>query len=155
MECMIPPRRFLPSMASLRALEALDRLGSASAVAAELSLTQSAVSRQLQALERQMGTEMIRRDGRRLTLSPAAADFADEARQALDRITKASLRLRIGPAGGSLNLAILPAFGMRWLMPRLPEFARLHPDVTINMATRLERFNFDIEPFDAALHFGD
>ncbi len=152
---MIPPRRFLPSMASLRALEALDRLGSASAVAAELSLTQSAISRQLQALERQMGIEMIVRDGKRLTLSPAAAEFAGEARQALDRITKASLQLRMGPAGGSLNLAILPAFGMRWLMPRLPEFARLHPGVTINMATRLERFDFDVERFDAAIHFGD
>jgi DNA-binding transcriptional LysR family regulator len=55
---------------------------------------------------------------------------------------------------GTLNLAILPAFGMRWLMPRLPGFARLHPDITLNMSTRLVPFNFGSEAFDAAIHFG-
>ena len=59
---MKAPRRLLPSISSLRALEALDRLQSASAVAEELSLTQSAVSRQLQALERQLGADIIIRD---------------------------------------------------------------------------------------------
>lgn len=151
---MIAPRRFLPSIASLRALEALDRLGSASAVANELSLTQSAVSRQLQALERQMGADLILRDHKRLTLTPAAKDYAAEIRQALTLIANASLRLQVAPVGGTLNLAILPAFGMRWLMPRLPDFARLHPEVTINMSTRLKSFNFVHEPFDAAIHFG-
>jgi LysR family transcriptional regulator, glycine cleavage system transcriptional activator len=151
---MIAPRRFLPSIASLRAIEALDRLGSASAVADELSLTQSAVSRQLQALERQIGIELILRDSKRLTLTDAARDYATEVRQALNQIAQASLRLQTAPLGGTLNLAILPTFGMRWLMPRLPDFARLHPDVTINMTTRLEQFNFAVEAFDAALNYG-
>ncbi|WP_109464558.1 LysR family transcriptional regulator [Albibacillus kandeliae] len=151
---MITPRRFLPSISSLRALEALDRLGSASAVAEELSLTQSAVSRQLQALETQMGAVLVDRGHKRLTLTPAARDYAAEIRQALTQITNASLRLQVAPMSGTLNLAILPTFGMRWLMPRLPEFARLHPEVTLNMATRLVPFNFATEPFDAALHFG-
>jgi LysR family glycine cleavage system transcriptional activator len=152
---MIAPRRFLPSIASLRALEALDRLGSASAVAEELSLTQSAVSRQLQVLERQMGVDLIQRSRKKLSLTPGAQDYAAEIRQALGQIAQASLRLQVAPVGGTLNLAILPAFGMRWLMPRLPEFARLHPDVTINMSTRLVPFNFASESFDAAIHFGD
>ncbi len=151
---MLAPRRFLPSISSLRALEALDRLGSASAVAEELSLTQSAISRQLQALERQMGAELVLRGAKRLALTPAAQDYCAEIRQALNRIAQASLRLQVAPVGGTLNLAILPAFGMRWLMPRLPEFARLHPDVTINMSTRLGQFNFASESFDAAIHFG-
>lgn len=152
---MTAPRRFLPSIASLRALEALDRLGSASAVAGELSLTQSAVSRQLQTLERQMGCSLILRENKRLRLTPTAQEYAAEIRQALSQIANASLRLQVAPLGGTLNLAILPAFGMRWLMPRLPDFARLHPNVTINMSTRLEPFNFAREPFDAALHFGN
>lgn len=152
---MTAPRRFLPSIPSLRALEALDRLGSASAVASELSLTQSAISRQLQAVEQQMGVALIRRDGKRLTLTPAARKYAAEIRQALNQIAQASLRLQVAPLGGTLNLAILPTFGMRWLVPRLPEFARLHPDVTVNMGTRLQPFNFAAEAFDAALHFGN
>ncbi|MBO9446788.1 LysR substrate-binding domain-containing protein [Ruegeria sp. R14_0] len=152
---MVTPRRLFPSISSLRALEALDRLGSASAVADELALTQSAVSRQLQALEAQLGVDLIRRDRKRLLLTPVAQDYVAEVRQGLNQIAQASLKLHVAPAGGTLNLAILPTFGMRWLVPRLPEFARLHPDITINMSTRLRPFSFTNEPFDAALHFGE
>jgi len=151
---MSAPRRFLPSISSLRALEALDRLGSASAAAAELSLTQGAVSRQLQALERQLGLDLVDRAQKKLSLTPQAQDYAAEIRTSLNQIAQATLRLQTAPLSGTLNLAILPAFGMRWLMPRLPEFARLHPDVTINMTTRLEPFSFASEAFDAAIHFG-
>lgn len=152
---MQTPRRFLPSISSLRALEALDRLGSASAAAEELSLTQGAVSRQLQALEKQLGIELATRDRKKLHLTPEAAIYAEEVRQALDQIIQSTLKLQSAPLAGTLNLAILPAFGMRWLMPRLPEFSRLHPEVTINMTTRLQPFSFGSEPFDAAIHFGD
>lgn len=152
---MLAPRRFLPSIASLRALEALDRLGSATAVAEELSLTQSAISRQIQTLESQMGVPLIQRDGRRMELTPPARAYVAEVREALHQIAQASLRLQVQPRGGTLDLAILPTFGMRWLVPRLADFARLHPEVTINMATRLQPFNFATQPFDAAIHYGD
>lgn len=152
---MIAPRRFLPSIASLRALEALERLGSATAVAEELNLTQSAVSRQLQTLEKQLGVTMIIRTKRRMSLTPAAVAYVSDVRAALQKIAQAALKLQVTPAGGTVNLAILPTFGMRWLVPRLAEFARLYPDITINMSTRLEPFNFATEPFDAAIHFGN
>ncbi len=148
------PRRFLPSTASLRALEALDRVGSATAAAEELSLSQSAVSRQLQTLEDQLGITLIIRQGRRMMLTPEAADYAAEIRAALHKITQATLKVTVNPAGGSLSLAILPTFGMRWLVPRLADFARRHPEVTINLSTRIKPFNFAAEPFDAAIHFG-
>src|SRR6056297_1205285 len=149
-----PPRRFLPSTASLRALETLDRLGSATAAANELNLSQSAVSRQLQTLEAQLGVALILRRGRRMVLTPEAAGYAAEIRTALQKITQATLKLTVNPAGGSLDLAILPTFGMRWLVPRLADFARRHPEVTINLSTRLKPFNFASEGFDAAIHFG-
>lgn len=151
---MIAPRRFLPSIASLRALEALDRLGTATAVAEELSQTQSAVSRQIQALETQLGTALIIRERKKMRLTSAAQDYVAEIRVALEQISQASLKLQVNPDGGSLNLAILPTFGMRWLVPRLAEFAQQHPEVTINMSTRLTRFNFAEEAFDAAIHYG-
>ncbi len=152
---MIAPRRFLPSIASLRALEALDRLGSATAVAEELNLTQSAISRQLQTLETQLGVTLITRTRRRMSLTPEATAYVAEIRAALQQIAQAALKLQVTPGGGSVNLAILPTFGMRWLVPRLADFARLHPDITINMSTRLKSFNFSTEPFDAAIHFGN
>lgn len=150
-----PQRRLLPSIASLRALEALDRLGSATAAAEELNQTQSAVSRQLQALESQLGTTLIIRERKTMRLTPAAVEYAATIRGALQVIAQASLKVQINPRGGSLNLAILPTFGMRWLVPRLPDFAARHPEITINMATRLKPFDFATEGFDAAIHFGN
>ena len=147
-------RRLLPSIASLRAIEALDRLGSATAVAAELSLSQSAVSRQLQTLEGQLGVTLLLRQGRSIVLTPEAKDYAATIRKSLQQITQASLKLTVNPSGGSIDLAILPTFGMRWLVPRLADFARLYPEVTINLTTRLKPFNFSNERFDAAIHFG-
>ncbi len=152
---MTTRRPILPPISALRALEALDRLGSASAVADEMALTQSAVSRQLQTLEAHLGAELVSRDRKRLSLTKAGQDYVQEIRPALSQIAQAALKLHVSPIGGTLNLAILPTFGMRWLVPRLPDFARLHPDVTINMTTRLRPFNFASEPFDAALHFGE
>lgn len=148
-------RKLLPSMSALRILEAMDRLDSVSAAAEDLALTQGAVSRQLQALEAQLGVKVAQRDGRRVGLTPEARAYATEVRAALTRVAEATMRFQAVPIGGTLSLAILPAFGMRWLMPRLPEFARLHPDITINMATRLENFAFSQDPFDAAIRFGD
>lgn len=147
-------RRYLPSIPSLLALEAVDRLGTASAAAAELNLTQGAISRQLQVLEGQLGVTLLIRDRHRLRLTPAAQEFVAEARAALHRLDQAALALRANPSGGSLNLAILPAFGMHWLAPRLAKFAGLHPEVTVNLSTRLKPFDFTDSRFDAAIHYG-
>lgn len=148
------PRRHLPSLSALLALEAFARLGTASAAAEELALTQGAISKQLQGLEEQLGTRILIRQGKRLVLTPAARDFVAEARKALKILSDASLNLRANPRGGTLSLAILPAFGMRWLAPRLASFARAHPEVTVNLSTRLRPFDFAEARFDAAIHYG-
>jgi DNA-binding transcriptional LysR family regulator len=147
-------RRYLPSLPSLLALEAIDRLGTASAAAEELCLTQGAVSRQLQVLQGQLGVQLFHRDHQRLRLTQAAQDYVREVRRALQSLSQASLTLRANPTGGSLNLAILPAFGMHWLAPRLAGFARQHPEVTVNLSTRLRPFDFAATNFDAAIHYG-
>ena len=147
-------RRYLPSMPSLLALEAVDRTGSASAAAAELNLTQGAISRQLQAFEAQIGVALIQRENHRLRLTPAAQDYCREIRRALQALSQASLTLRANPEGGALNLAILPAFGMHWLAPRLADFAARHPEVTVNLSTRLRPFDFANSHFDVAIHYG-
>ena len=95
---------------------------------------------------------LTRRDHGRLSLTPAAKDYVAEVRRALTALAQASLALRANPAGGALNLAILPAFGMHWLAPRLANFARQHPEVTINLSTRLKPFDFAASSFDAAIH---
>jgi DNA-binding transcriptional LysR family regulator len=151
---MMLPRRYLPAIPALMALEAVDRLGTASAAAAEMSLTQGAISRALQGLEAQLGVPLLTRERQRLKLTPAASDYVVEVRKALTLLASASLTLRANPTGGSLNLAILPAFGMHWLAPRLARFAQTHPEVTVNLSTRLKPFDFAETTFDAAIHYG-
>ena len=148
------PRRFLPSTTALCAFEAAARHGSATKAAAELALTQGAISRQIKALETQLGVALMTRNGRRLELTPTGARYAEEIRVLLGQLVKSTLALRTNPTGGNLNLSILPAFGMHWLAPRLPAFGRAHPEITINLSTRLAPFDFATEPFDAAIHFG-
>ncbi len=148
------PRRYLPPIPALMALEAIDRLGTASEAAKELSLTQGAISRALQGLESQLGVPLLVRERQRLRLTPAGQDYVAEVRKALHLLASASITLRANPTGGSLNLAILPAFGMHWLAPRLARFAQSHPEVTINLSTRLRPFDFTGSTFDAAIHYG-
>ncbi len=151
---MIAPRRFLPSISALLAFEAVARLGSATRAARELSLTQSAISRQLKTLEAQLGVDLLARQGRQLLLTPAGHAYVPHVRDVLNRLAQSSAAARTNPVGGALNLAILPAFGMHWLAPRLRDFAHSHPEVTVNLSTRLRPFAIQDSTFDAAIHFG-
>ncbi|MBD3786335.1 MAG: LysR family transcriptional regulator [Sphingomonadales bacterium] len=151
---MTLPRRYLPSVSLLSAFEAVCRLGSTSAAARELDLTQGAVSRLVQNLEGQLGVTLFLREGRRLKPTEPALAYARDVRKGLELIARASLGLRANPGGGVLNLAILPTFGTRWLAPRLGAFLDANPGVTLNLGTRLRPFDFASEGFDAAIHFG-
>ncbi len=147
-------RRFLPTVSLLSAFEAVLRTGSTAAAARELNLSQGAVSRLVQNLEAQLGQELFERSKKRLVPTETALAYGRDISRALDLIHRASMELVANPAGGVLTLAILPAFGTRWLAPRLGLFQQAHPGITLNLATRLKRFNLEAEGFDAAIHFG-
>lgn len=141
-------------MSLLCAFEAAARHQSFTAAAAELHLTQSAVSRQIRALEDRLGAELFVRERQTVRLTAAGQAYAQEIRGSLMRIANATLSFRTNPQGGQLNLAILPTFGTRWLAPRLPQFFSAQPGITINLTTRLSQFDFQLEAVDAAIHFG-
>lgn len=151
---MLPPRRFLPSLSLLAAFEAASRTGSVTAAARELELTQGAVSRQILALEEQLGVALFLRERQTIRLTMAGETYAREIREALQRISGASLNLRANPGGGTLNLAVLPTFATRWLVPALKDFIADNPGISINMVTRLSPFDFRRDSIDAAIHFG-
>lgn len=151
---MAVPRRFLPHTSLLVSFEAAARLGSFTAAAEEIALTQSAVSRQIRTLEEQVGVDLFLREKQTVRLTAAGEVYARDVRDALQRIGAATLNLRANPGGGTLNLAILPTFGTRWLAPRLPRFLANSPGITINLSTRLSAFDFSLESFDCAIHFG-
>jgi LysR family glycine cleavage system transcriptional activator len=123
----------LPSLNALRTFEAVARLGSMDQAARELFVTQSAVSRQVRLLEREIGIPLFRRVHRGLVLTAKGQELAKTLQEAfklvasgVERLTKPSERLTVRSP---------PTFGIRWLMPRLPRFEALHPDwkVEINI----------------------
>jgi len=154
MENAFSTRRFLPSTSMLLAFDMAARTGSFTSAARELNLTQGAVSKQIIALEELLGVELFERAHHTVTLTDAGRSYAKEIRAALDQILSATMRVISHPTGGTLNLAVLPTFGTRWLMPRLPGFLEEHPAITINFVTKLSPFDFRTEPLDAAIHFG-
>ncbi|MGH1356271.1 MAG: LysR family transcriptional regulator [Thalassovita sp.] len=148
------PRRFLPSTRLLLAFDAVMRLGSVTAAAAELDLTQSAVSRLILSLEEQLGKELFIRARRRLTPNATAIGYHKHVARALDIVQRASMSVVANPEGGTLTLAVLPTFATRWLGPKLGDFLAQTPGVAVNLSTRIGRFDFADEAFDAAIFYG-
>lgn len=148
------PRRLLPPTHELHAFESAARTGSISNAARELSLTQSAVSRQIKTLEERLGLELFVREKQSIRLTLAGQSYARDIREALRRVSTASLNIRANPLGGTLNLGILPTFGTRWLAARLPRFVARYPGININFFTRPTPFDFNLDSIDAAIHFG-
>ena len=147
-------RRFLPSLSQLIAFEAVMRHGSVTAAADELHLTQSTVSRLVASLERQLGKPLFTRDRKRLTPTPEAVTYAASVTQGLDVIQRASMGLIANPGGGVLSLSVLPTFATRWLAPRIGQFLSDNPGISINLSTKIQRFSFASEAFDAVIFFG-
>lgn len=136
------------------ALDAAARAGSFTAAARELNLTQGAISRQVSALEDQLDVILFERAGKTVLLTEAGKVYAREIGVALQTIRNASLNAMTNPLSGILNLAILPTFGTRWLMPRFPSFLKEHPNITVNFVTKLTTFDFHEENLQAAIHYG-
>ena len=137
------------------AFDSAARTGSFSAAARELNLTQGAISRQIHALENQLDVELFIRVGKTIQLTEIGKVYVQEVHTALQTIRNASLNAITNPLSGILNLAILPTFGTRWLMPRFPGFLEKHPDITVNFVTKLLPFDFHNENLHSAIHYGE
>lgn len=147
-------RRKIPSNSALMAFEASARHGSFARAADELALTEGAISRQIGRLEEFLGVTLFERVGNRVRLLPNGERYALQVRETLDRLERDSQYLMGQPSGGaSLDIAILPTFAIRWLIPRLKPFQERHPNITLHLAERMEPFVLAGSGFDAAIHF--
>jgi LysR family glycine cleavage system transcriptional activator len=145
----------LPSLAALRTFEAAARHLSFTKAAAELHLTQSAVSRQIRVMEDYLGLRLFERVKQRLLLTEAGRSYVTDVRTALDQMQAATFNLLAHQGkGGILNFGTPPAFGVKWLIPRLGAFSHAHPDILLNLVTRPKPFDFESEGLDAAIHYG-
>lgn len=149
-------RRYLPSTMMLQAFEASAKRLSFTLAAQDLCLTQSAISKQVIALEEMLRTELFKRLKKRLELTAAGHSFLRRISPGLDGIEAAVIELMSSQSDRStLDLGVVPSFATKWLIPRLSNFGRAHPGITINLATRLVPFDFSETMLDAAIHFGD
>ena len=149
-------RRKLPSTGALEAFEAAARHQSFTKAAEELAVTQSAVCRQIATLEAFLDVPLFRRTRRGVTLTEAGLDYSRSVAARLDEVERDTLELMArGGHGSALELAVVPTFATRWLLPRLPEFQRAHPHVLVHLSSRTRPFLFADTPFDAAIHAGE
>ncbi len=149
-------RRKLPSTAALAAFEAAARHQSFTRAADELALTQSAVCRQIAALEAFVGVALFRRTRRGVLLTDAGAAYSRRVRARLEEVERDTLELMTsGSAGGVLELGVLPTFATKWLLPRLRGYLAAHPGVTVNLTPRTRPFLFDETGLDATIYAGE
>jgi LysR family glycine cleavage system transcriptional activator len=144
----------LPSLNQLRAFEAAARLGSFKAAAAELHVTQAAISHQIKALEDDLGRELFHRGTRHVRLADAAMPLAEELTRAFSGISATVDALRGRKTTAPLRLSVAPFFGNRWLMPRLAGFRACHPDIEIETALSFDLVDLEEDGFDGAVRYG-
>lgn len=148
-------RRTIPSRSALIAFEAAARHQSFTGAATELTLTESAISRQIAALEDQLGIKLFNRVKKRVVLTKAGLLYGTQVRKTIEQMERDMLNIMAhGGTRGILELAVLPTFCSQWLIPRMAGFYARHPDMTINMSARSVMFLFKDSPFDAAIHYG-
>src|SRR5450755_3358000 len=123
----------LPSLDLLKGFEAAARHMSFTKAAAELFVTQSAISRQVKALEDQLGVPLFRRRHRELLLTEAGQTLLKTTTDVLRQLRETTARLRTG-RGGMLTVAATISFASLWLVPRLNAFRKLHPEIDVRIA---------------------
>ncbi|WP_166360272.1 LysR substrate-binding domain-containing protein [Pseudomonas akapageensis] len=133
-----------PPLNTLRGFEAAARLGSFHKAAAELHLTQSAISQQIRTLEAYLEQPLFLRNGRSVVLTNAGADLLSTTQSLLQQIAVGIRRLGQYRKPNQLVLNTTPAFARHWLLPRLESFRRQHPKVDLWL------FTTDTAPEDMA-----
>ena len=146
--------RRLPPLNALRAFEAAARHMSFTRAAAELNVTQAAVSHQVKTLEERLGLNLFRRHNRNLFLTDEGQAYFPAVRDALDALSAATENLRSLDTGGVLTVSVLPSFAARWLVPRLGRFRARHPEFDVRLDPSHALSDFARDGVDLAVRMG-
>jgi LysR family glycine cleavage system transcriptional activator len=145
----------LPPLNSLRAFEAIARTGSVTRAAAELGVTQPAVTQQLRRLEAALGLALVARRPGGLALTPEGRRYAGRLRHAFDELKAATAELVPAAAGARVvTVAVLATFAQRWLIPRLVGFQDAHPGIEVRLLTTSRLPELEREDVDLSIRIG-
>ncbi len=141
-------------LTALRAFETAARTGSVRQAADALHVTPSAISHQLRALEESFGVALFRRANRRLILTEAGQVLLPGLTEGFERLGDAVAALSAFQRQGVLTVSMLSTFAVRWFIPRLTRFQKLHTDIEVRVSTTMRTVDFDREGIDAAIRHG-
>lgn len=144
----------LPGLRPLQVFEAAARLGSFTRAAEKLHITQGAVSRQVQELERWLERNLFVRSGPNLTLTATGRALGSEITRALDLLATAVAQARPNTGARHVTLSMLPSVAAKWLAPRLGRFIQSHPQIDLRVTASRHLVDFVAEDVDAAIRYG-
>lgn len=144
----------LPPFSTLRVFECAARHASFTHAAEELSITQSAVSHQIRALEAWVGFPLFVRGGQRPVLTPGGRRYARTLSAAIGQMVLATQDLITTGSHQILNLRGYGMFFVQWLIPRLPNFESQHADIKIRLTANVEPVDFSRDTADIAIVYG-
>ncbi|WP_426611861.1 transcriptional regulator GcvA [Bradyrhizobium sp. McL0616] len=144
----------LPSLNGLRAFEAAARHLSFTLAAAELNVTQTAISHQIRRLEEELGIRLFIRQNRALALTAEARDYLPGVRAAFNDLRLATDRLLRKDDDKVLTISTLASLAAKWLLPRLTDFQDAHPGIDVRITTSTSLVDFQRDDVDAAIRYG-
>ncbi len=146
--------RKIPSLAALRAFEAVARNRTYAAAASELNVTDAALRQHVRTLEARFECSLIRRAGRGVALTDDGVALARHLAEGFQRIERGVDDLDFRGETRPIRVAVTPSFAEIWLMPRLSEFWVNHPDVQIDLAPSLHNADLESGAYDLAIRYG-
>jgi LysR family glycine cleavage system transcriptional activator len=145
--------RALP-LAALRAFEAAARHVSYSRAAEELNLTHGAISFQMRALKETLGVDLFKRSGRRMVLTAEGQRLYDYVRDGFGRLAQGMEDVRASRRGQVLTVSVHPGLAAYWVIPRLADFQRRHPEIDVSLLPTITLVDFSRDDVDMALRYG-
>ncbi len=147
--------RRMPNFVLLRAFEAAARLESFALAAQELHLTPSAISHQVKELEEYFGRPLFLRRNRRIEPTPEAVRLLETLSRVFDAVEAACSEVTLAPNAQVLAVHCAPSFAVKWLGPKLPEFNRAYPHITIRLSTGAEPLDLArVQEVDIEISYG-
>ena len=144
-----------PPIQLLAAFEAASRLCSFKNAAIELSITASAVSQQVKQLEAYLDTQLFLRLTRKVVLTESGIVFQQVAENTLASYQSGYDAFQQQFSKPTIRLSVIPFVAFELIIPHLHEFRALHPDIDLRVETSMALIDFEKEPVDAAVRFGD
>lgn len=144
----------LPPLAALRAFEAAARHQSFKKAAGEIAVTPTAISHQIRLLEETLGVRLFDRKPRQVVLTQAGQELYPVLRDGFVSFANAVDAIRHRKTSRGLTVSVLPSFAAKWLLPRLPDFQKRHPDIHLRLHTSAAAVDLASGVVDAAIRYG-